>query len=171
MGNLKRLLGVGLVASLAACSNPRPDSKICIPTTRIASAIAARNTALSKPAVEPGEVQTALSVYAEQCVRRWSYRLAPSKEPLDVLFKLALAACSQEIVAAASLPARAPGGCASCQTRDELSERMSEQAKLALVQARIGDCRAGDNAADEAQEPVPRIRINFSTPKVEAPAA
>ncbi len=51
------------VALLAACSDPRPDPKICLPAASVATSVSERDKALEKP-LEARAAQVVLGRYA-----------------------------------------------------------------------------------------------------------
>ena len=149
------------VVALAACSAPNPDKMVCLTPVAVAQAVQERDAVLTAPKLSPAVAQSALSLYARRCVQRWGYRLAGSSEPLHVVTKAVLAACDREIDSTTDLTTRSAAQCAECLPVERIRSNMAEQAWLAALQARLGDCRGGDDADQEQQKPVSDRPIVF----------
>ena len=150
IGSLMRkshVLALGWMACAAvgvtACSNPQPDQEICSPVMSQAAVSKVFEAALARPKLPSAALQAAVVNRADQCVRRWGYRLAKSKEPVETVTKATLAACNLEISAISDPRFGADQSCLNCRSTSELALVINERARLSVVQGRIGDCTVG----------------------------
>ena len=147
---------VALTAVLAGCNREAAASggnitlagggKYCTP---FATAAAASNATGLAPAVTSDP-----AVAFDDCIHRWGYVLAPSRDPADVVAQASVEACSsilaswsQQIGQASQEPAEySPRGrSAAPQAPDPETQRMHAAEGRALfyvVQARAGGCAA-----------------------------
>lgn len=124
-------IAIGYVAVLSRIgAQGRPDTSICpaqVPTE--AEALRTRDAALKKPRLDAAQIAAAHEAYADACLRRWSYGLEPSKESVDIVATAATQACAPALAAWT-----AAGG--------SIDPVGTDRAKLYVVQARAGRCRA-----------------------------
>lgn len=147
LGHVLTLGWMALTASaLGACSNPQPDREICSPVLSQEALDKVFATVLARPSSSITDTRAAVLNRADQCVRRWGYRLAKSKEPIETVAKAVLAACNPEITAVGA--PRYAAGCLDCRSADDLAIVLNERARLSIVQGRLGDCAVAHTAAD-----------------------
>ena len=130
---------------LAACEEPHgmaANPKVCAdfkPATKTATPIAAT------PTLDPGAAPV------DECVRRWAYSLAPSRDPADTVAQAAVAACTPQLARWNQQALSQPGGdieatsITTGQPTTPLGEHSTYTAGRALfyvVQARAGRCAA-----------------------------
>jgi hypothetical protein len=156
--SLKTTLAAATVLSMAAlCACNRQDapadtahlaltgSKYCTP---FPTAVANTNTT--------GGLATAVAsdpaVAFDDCIHRWGYALAPSRDPADVVAQASVEACSailtswsQQAMSQSPEPTSMSGGREAQQQPDPMQQRMHAAEGRALfyvVQARAGGCAA-----------------------------
>jgi hypothetical protein len=83
---------------------------------------------------------------ADDCVHRWSYRLAPAETNLDEVAAAVTAACSDPIQRVQLLPGYTPEEVSplsgKIQSRAErIAEAYRSLAKFRVLQARVGRCK------------------------------
>jgi hypothetical protein len=147
-----------LVLGLGGCDNQREaqaqsNAKLCADFTP------AKPAAGPAPAVAPAAEGPAM---VEECVRRWAYSLAPSRDEASVVADAVVAACgaqlsrwNQQLVNQPAANAEA-ASIITGQPTTPLAERYSylgNRALLYVVQARAGRC-APPRAANGAPEGV-----------------
>ncbi len=134
-------LAVALMAAatLSACaksaSAPAPNPGICA------------NFKLANAAIAPGAPEGAATV--DECVRRWAYSLASSRDPAESVAEAAAVACSTQLSrwnqAMLTQPDTAEGSTSliTGQATNPLAEHNAfahSRALLYVVQARAGNC-------------------------------
>jgi hypothetical protein len=136
------LLAIGLTA--AGCSNPEPgmgrtaNAKVCSPFAPQAAGV--------DPAI--GSDAVAL----DDCMHRWGYRLAKSKDGADLVAQAVVAACSPVLErwnqSTLAQPQAGPDSAASLVTGKTNNtpaarfEGSQSKALFYVVQARAGNCAA-----------------------------
>jgi hypothetical protein len=132
-------LAVGAMG-LSACDEPRKtaaNTKIC----------ADFKTARTPVAVGPNEGAAPL----DECVRRWAYSLAPSRDDADVVAEAAVAACTTHLTRWNQQTLNQPDGQveAASLTTGQPTSPLAEHNAFAharalfyVVQARAGNCPA-----------------------------
>ena len=138
----KALAGVLIAAAaLSACaktsSSPASNASICA------------NFKLANTAVAPGAPEGAATV--DECVRRWAYSLAPSRDPAESVAEAAAVACSTQLTRWNQASLAQPDGpevsasLITGQPTNALAEHNAfahSRALLYVVQARAGNCPA-----------------------------
>lgn len=136
--------------SLAACNQPARtggNAKICVDFA-----------AAAKPA--PGSPGAGGATAVDECVKRWAYSLAPSRDDADIVAEAVKAACGAQLSAWNQQSVNQPEGeAASLLTGEpttpiaEHNSYVSRRALFYVVQARAGSCPAPP-AKDGAPEGV-----------------
>ena len=137
----RSILAVALMAAAAlggcakTASAPAPNPGICA------------NFKLANAAVAPGAPEGAATV--DECVRRWAYSLASSRDPAESVAEAAAVACSTPLTrwnqSALAQPdaEEAPASLITGQPTNALAEHNAfahSRALLYVVQARAGNC-------------------------------
>lgn len=91
------------------------------------------------PRREPAANSYEQAVHRDECLHRWAYRLAPSRDAADLVAGAVVGACRPQVDRSASLLAQGDEA-AEAHFITEMDRVARERALYRVVQARAGNC-------------------------------